>query len=59
MLPPPPPPPPSKGGGKGVAAAWEKGEVFLPPNSDLPTLKDRAASVAAGLIDRAPEVSKA
>lgn len=43
-----------------MAAAdyWDiVGETFLPPNSTIPSLKERAAWVAAGSIDRAPEVT--
>ncbi|CAN0506181.1 unnamed protein product, partial [Ectocarpus sp. 12 AP-2014] len=39
-----------------AAAYWDMvGETFLPPKSAVPTLKERAAWVAAGSIDRAPE----
>ncbi|CAM9870459.1 unnamed protein product, partial [Hapterophycus canaliculatus] len=53
-------PPASKGTGAGGAMAaahyWDiVGETFLPPKSKIPSLKERAAWVAAGCIDRAPE----
>lgn len=48
----------SPGAGKGgdPVAAWENGVTYLPPDSKIPTLKNRAAAVAASCIDRAPEV---
>lgn len=41
-----------------TAAAWDEGGSFLPPRAELPTLKHRAAVVAAECIDRAPEVRR-
>lgn len=46
------------GGAAAAAAYWDiVGETsFLPPRSEVPSLKERAAWVAAECIDRAPEV---
>lgn len=66
-MPPAPPRDQRAGGGGGntagtsaaaAATYWDMvGESFLPPKSAVPTLKERAAWVAAGSIDRAPEVT--
>lgn len=45
-----------KKGTAAAPAAWEDGVTYLPPKSELPTLKNRAATVAAESINRAPEV---
>lgn len=40
-----------------AAACWDTaGETYLPPNSEVPSLRERSARVAAECIDRAPEV---
>lgn len=45
------------GGAAAAAAYWDiVGEAFLPPLSEVPSLKEQAARVAAECIDRAPEV---
>lgn len=45
------------GGAAATAAYWDiVGETYLPPRSEVPRLKERAAWVAAECIDRAPEV---
>lgn len=41
-----------------TAAVWDEGETSLLPSAGLPTLKHRAAVVAAECIDRAPEVRR-
>lgn len=49
-----------KGGAAAAAAYWDiVGETYLPPHSEVPSLKERAAWVAAECIDRAPEVRDA
>lgn len=51
--------PAALGGAAAVAAYWEiVGETYLPPHSEVPSLKERAAWVAAECIDRAPEVRR-
>lgn len=37
-------------------AVWDNGVSYLPPMSKIPSLKHRAAALAAASIDRAPEV---